>query len=309
MAILKHDSHDLIRRGGRSGRRQPLSVMLALLAFVAVALLMLSRLDHTYVRQFRSYFAEATAPVMDAAQDYLEPVRRAGRQAASYVELAGRIEELERRNQELESWRWRAKELERQLQDLSRVARVVHEEERPTLTARVIATSTGAFARSAIVNAGRAQLVRVGYPVVNGDGLVGRVVDAAERTSRVLLVTDINSRIPVHVGDTSVRALMVGDNGSRPRLTFISEGATIAAGMDVFTSGVGGLFPRGLRIGEVVATASGFAVAPRAALDTLEYLSVLFFASPALELTDQEGGVGTGRRAAAGSVGTSKAVP
>ncbi|MCB1520980.1 MAG: rod shape-determining protein MreC [Hyphomicrobiaceae bacterium] len=303
MARMREDSFNLIRRGGGRRGRAPFRAVLGLLVFVSVALLALSRLDHSYVRGARTTIAEAMAPVLSEVQAVAEPVRWLIEQARRHGDLSRRVEVLTRENQELESWKWRARELERQLGDLVRTARVVHEEKRPFITARVVATSTGAFVRSAMINAGRAQQVRVGYPVVNGDGLVGRIVDAGQGASRVLLVTDINSRIPVHIDTIETRALMVGDNGAHPRLIFQNDGASIMPGQPVFTSGVGGLFPRGLKIGEVVSTPAGLAVATKANLDSLEYLSVLFFASPALELTDQAGGSATARRAQATPIG------
>jgi rod shape-determining protein MreC len=71
-----------------------------------------------------------------------------------------------------------------------------------------------------------------------------------------------------------------------PRLSYLPAEVKVTDGDDVVTSGIGGLFPRGLRIGTVVDTPRGLRVKPHANLDTLEYVSVLFYQSPQLELTD-----------------------
>lgn len=272
---------------GDDARQPRFRLALVVLVLVSLALLVLSRLDHSYVRVARGAITEATSPVLAAIQLPIEPLRWLGRRVTLYLELADDYERLKRETQELESWKWRARELERQLADLGRASRVAVEPVMPFVTSRVIATSTGAFAQSAVIASGRAHGLRVGFPVVSGDGLVGRIVEAGETSARVLLLTDPMSRIPVHIGSLGTRAVMTGDNTPLPRLVHLSEAAGVTAGDAVFTSGVGGLFPRGLRIGEVVVTEHGPAVRPRADLETLEYLSVLFFESPMLGLTDR----------------------
>jgi rod shape-determining protein MreC len=128
--------------------------------------------------------------------------------------------------------------------------------------------------------------------------------------SRILLLTDINSRIPVFVGRKGVRALMVGDNGASPKLTYAATsgggtGSGFEVGDEVSTSGVGGLFPRGLRIGTVADQGGKLVVVPHARLDELNYVSVLLFENPTLELADNERQPGREpRRSVAGRFGS-----
>ncbi len=135
-----------------------------------------------------------------------------------------------------------------------------------------------------MIDAGYEASVKVGYPVINADGLVGRVIETGRSSSRVLLSNDLNSHIPVVIGAKEIRAVLAGDGGAEPRLLFLPSDAKIAAGEDVSTSGTGGLFPRGLRIGTVSGTLNAPRVKLRARLDELEYLSVLFYENPSLEL-------------------------
>ena len=127
---------------------------------------------------------------------------------------------------------------------------------------------------------GREDGARRGFPVVDGDGLVGRIVETGARASRVLLVTDINSRIPVLVGRQAQRAVLQGDNGPAPRLHYLAADAVVSAGDEVYTSGVGGVLPRGLRIGTVIEDAGSFRVQPHARLDELDFVSILQFELP-----------------------------
>jgi len=276
----------LLGQGGASRRRGRFGAGLFFLAFVSAALLLLSRLDHSAIREARWRAAELFAPVLKAIHVPMQPLKSGLRRIASALEDGRELERLRDENQRLQVWEWRARELERKLADLGRLAKGVEEQPLPFVTARVLANSSGPFVRSAMIGAGREHDLKSGYPAITGDGLVGRVVETGAQAARVLFVTDLNSRIPVHVGRRAIRAVMAGDNGPEPRLTLMPAEAEIAAGDDVATSGIGGLFPRGLRIGTVVGGPGNWRVKPAAMLEDIEYMSILMFESPTLRLTD-----------------------
>ncbi|MGC8469422.1 MAG: rod shape-determining protein MreC, partial [Acetobacteraceae bacterium] len=106
---------------------------------------------------------------------------------------------------------------------------------------------------------------------LDGSGLVGRVTGVGQRSASILLITDINSRIPVTLARGHARALMVGSNGPDPRLIYWPEGSLPAEGERVVTSGVGGVFPPGLPVGRVHLGPGGTVrVVPAAHLGRLE---------------------------------------
>jgi rod shape-determining protein MreC len=286
MRMLRPDSFSrraIIAR--RDGLRPGL---LFFLLFVSVALLFLSRLQHGQITELRLQLAELMAPALKAALVPLEPVRRAGQRVAASFELLNELDRLKAENQRLRSWEWRARETERRANQLARIARVVEEPGLSFATARVVADSSGPFVRSAMLAGGRDEGMKAGYPVIDANGLVGRVVETSARVSRVLLVTDINSRIPVQVGRSGARAVLAGDNGAAPKLGYLQPAAEVEAGDEVYTSGTGGLFPRGLRIGKVIDDGGVLRVVPHAQLEDLDYVSVLFFENPALELVEDD---------------------
>ena len=284
MVRLKDDKLTLTRRGAAPPARSRVRPLLPFLVFIAVSLMLLSRLNHSSLANLRWRVAELMSPVLQAAMVPLAPLKQMGRQIAVQADMAEEVQRLRLENQKLNSWEWRARELERKLADLESLSKTVEEPQINFVTSRVIADSSGAFVRSVVINAGREQNVKSGYPVINGDGLVGRVVETGRSSARVLLPTDLNSRIPVVIGPKSVRAILAGDNGSEPRVTYLPQDASVSIGDEVSTSGTGGLFPRGLRIGMIAGDARNPRVKLRADLDGLEYLSVLFFENPALEL-------------------------
>lgn len=273
MRLLDVDRFE--RRRGFPKRRRS-GVTLFVFAVLALALLALSRIDHPGLRQVRSVVFETVTPVLRAIVGPLAPLRRLGEQVADYATLSQELERVRLENQSLKSWEARAKELERRLADLEALVKVVDEPKLDFVTGRVIADAKGPFARSVLIDVGRSQGVKSGFPVISADGLVGRLLETGSRASRVLLLTDYNSRVPVLIGDEDVRAILVGDNSGEPRLAHLPATAVLRAGDDVVTSGVGGLFPRGLRIGRVVESDLGPRVKPAAKLEALEHLSVLF---------------------------------
>ena len=102
-----------------------------------------------------------------------------------------------------------------------------------------------------MVNAGNRDGVAKGQAAITSEGLAGRVAEVGVRSARVLLVTDINSRIPVLVGEGRDRAILAGDNTNQPRLRYLAPGTEIRPGDYVVTSGHGAIFPPGLPIGVV----------------------------------------------------------
>ncbi len=155
-------------------------------------------------------------------------------------------------------------------------------------SARVVATSSGPFVRSALLGIGRDRELKPGYPVIDPTGLAGRIVEVGASASRILLVTDINSRIPVLVGRSGTPAILLGDNGPKPRIAHLPADAVVESGDEIYTSGVGGILPRGLRIGSVVDVQGKLHARLYAQLDDLDYVSILKFDSPVIEFRDGE---------------------
>lgn len=288
MRTLKDDSIN-VRRGVTRAERPRARLALPVLMLASVALMVLSRLDHSVVRSARIQLAEALAPVLSAVMAPVAPAREAGRKLGALLAQADELERLKARNAELEGWRWKAEQLERELAELMRQTTTIAGPEPSTLSTRVIADASGAFVRSALLDAGRDNGIRLGHPVVTVDGLVGRIVEVGRRTATVLLVTDVNARVPVVVGRNGVRAVMTGDTGAQPRLAFLGDGS-IDEGDLVTTSGVGGLYPRGLRVGSVVRAGGAWRVVPASRLDDLGYVRVLLYDSETLQLAGERAG-------------------
>lgn len=119
------------------------------------------------------------------------------------------------------------------------------------IAVRAVAESNGPFVRSTLINAGANKGIKKGYGVMTVDGLLGHVVRAGSKSSRVLRLEDLNSRISVMSVRSQSRAILTGDNSAQPKLSFVTEGSDWAEGDVVITSGDDGVLPQGLPVGYV----------------------------------------------------------
>ena len=115
---------------------------------------------------------------------------------------------------------------------------------------KVLIDKKSPFLKSIIINRGSNSGILKGMPVLDKEYLIGRVVETNYLSSRVLLLTDLNSRIPVTFGESEVQAILKGNGKTRPVLEYLPEGYIIQEGMDVFTSGKDGIFKPGAPIGK-----------------------------------------------------------
>jgi rod shape-determining protein MreC len=127
----------------------------------------------------------------------------------------------------------------------------------PMVSARVIADAHGPFAQTRLADAGTEAGVRIGNPVMTEYGLVGRVLGVATGVSRVLLLTDVSSRVPIMDDRTDSRGILTGDGTGSPSIDYLRGDQPVKAGDLILTSGDGGLFPRGLPVGVVYQAIDG----------------------------------------------------
>lgn len=119
------------------------------------------------------------------------------------------------------------------------------------LTARVIAIAGSSFGHSAIVTAGARDGVQKDMIALTENGVVGRVIEVGEWSSRILLLNDLTFHLPVLVEEANAKAILSGQGSAAPLLEYIPEDVQVTKGMRVSTSGHGGLFPAHLPVGVV----------------------------------------------------------
>jgi len=224
------------------------------LLVAAGAVILFGKADPAFIERLRTQANGAVAPILEMLASPIDAVSGGVDQVRHWVQVADDNARLRSEVARLAEWQAVAERLEAENADLRALLRFVPEPEARFVAARVVADTGGAFAHSLLLNAGSQQGIAKGHIVMNGDGLVGRIVGVAPRASRTLVITDLNSRVPVVVGQHNVRAILAGDNTERPKLVHVEPGATISPGDRVVTSAVTGAFPPGLPVGIVAET-------------------------------------------------------
>ena len=119
------------------------------------------------------------------------------------------------------------------------------------IVGKVLLDKKSPFLQSVIVNKGSKDKVTIGMAVLDGDYLVGKVVDVTYSTARILLLTDLNSKIPVDILPNNVKSILSGTGEESGIIQYIKSENIIENQSKVFTSGAGGIFKPGIAIGEI----------------------------------------------------------
>ena len=119
------------------------------------------------------------------------------------------------------------------------------------VSARVILDKQSPYLNSFIINSGSNKEIKNSMAVLDGKNFIGRIVDVNFFSSRVLLVTDLNSKIPVSIEPSGHQAILSGRGTNEPTLEYLPKNHTVQSGNKVYTSGKEGIFAPGIPIGEV----------------------------------------------------------
>ena len=252
--------------------------MFLFLLLAAGSVLLIGKVDPQFFDRARIVVTDAMAPVLDAVSRPIATGTALFEETRHLLGLRAENTALRATNARLLRWQAAARALAVENQQLRDLLRFVPDQPVKHISARVIADSGGSFVRTMLVNAGRRDGVRKDLPVVIGDGLIGRIVEVGERVSRILLVNDLNSRIPVVIGPDRERAVLAGDNTNRPKAIYLAANIQVKTGARIVTSGQGGVFPPGLPVGIVAITgAGGVRVETFVQMDRLDYVRILDF--------------------------------
>lgn len=242
-----------IRQGSLLGALRVWTRRFAVLIMVllAGALIAVDRFESPVVDEFRAGVADIFAPVIAAVS---VPFRTASDWYDAFASNESERDRNAELRQEIERLRLSLQDMAAVEEENRRLRALVNAGSRIKgrhLTARVVVVTGGPYVRSLMVQTGSADGVQRGMAVINGDGYIGRIVSVAKHTARVLPVTDLNSRIPVEVAGSGLRALLAGTNGRRMRLVYIPPNVSVSVGSLIVTSGHGGVLPRGIPVGRI----------------------------------------------------------
>jgi rod shape-determining protein MreC len=247
-----------------------------LLVAAALSLMVIGKTEIVAVERVRATVTDAFTPILnlltsptDALVEGIDNLRELGDLRAENARLR---EEQER----LLHWQAAARQLETENRELRDMLNLVPPSQIRYVSARVIGDLGGAFVRSVLVDAGSRDGVKKGQAAMTGAGLAGRVFEVGNRAARLLLLTDINSRIPVVIERTRDRGVVAGNNSEQLRLLYLDPEVEVEIGDRIVTSGHGGAVVPGLPVGVVTAVNDlEIRVQPFVDWDRLEYVRML----------------------------------
>lgn len=234
-------------------RRNRVLLTSGLLLIVSLALVALNRGGRRRVDPLGVLFLELLSPLQRVTTLGVEGVKGLWDQ---YVNLIGVEEEnrqLRERLRLLEAGRHRAVEIELQNQRFQNLLKFRNEVPGQIVTARVTGQDASGWFQTLTLDRGERDGVKPGMPVLCADGVVGRIAQSSPHASRVLLISDHNSGVDALVQRTRARGIVEGALNGVCSMKYIKRSDDIDVGDVVITSGLDGIFPKGILIGRVIA--------------------------------------------------------
>lgn len=264
---------------------------IVLLFVSAFVLMLLNKTETVIVEKTSSLATDMISPMVDVL---VIPARS----IAGVYDCFRELKEVYKDNQNLREEnkkllglydKTRVLEVENKL--LSNLLNYVAPPEAKYITARVIAEEGDAFSHSVIAYTGGDANVKKGQAALSERGVIGRVDKVGQMYSKIILITDINSKIPVMVERSRVRGVLSGDNTPTPKMIFIPLDAELDVGDRIVTSGVAGVFPSGLPIGRVSSIEkNNVKIKPFNNLDRLEYVRIVDYGLGGVINSEEEKG-------------------
>ncbi len=267
------DNRGIGRKGGISRRGSVLFLLI-----LAILLIYITNSGPRLLTSIRQFTYDLIAPVTEFIGRPVVALRKTGNALTDYTDLINENAKLKAQLNDLLAWEDRALRLEAKIVRYERLLNVKIDGQYNFKTSRIVADLGGPFVRTVLINSGEDENIRVGQAVFGASGFIGQVVSVGNSSSRVLLLTDLNSRIPVQLEPSGLQAILTGDNTNEPILNFYDDKDVPEKGARVVTSGYGGRIAPGLIIGTVDVNREGQPrVKLREKITNMNYVRVLDF--------------------------------
>ena len=233
----------------RKGTQQRFSLFV--LVIISILLIFLETIETKPLNKIRSFIKDVvyrTAVVVTYPTKIFSGSYNA---VENHFSLYKNYNNLKKENDELKSKYSKAEFLELENSQLRKLIDEQAQSESNLVSARVMLDEQSPYLNSFVINIGANKEIKNGMAVLDGKNFIGRIVDVNFFSSRILLVTDLNSKIPVIVEPSGNHAILSGHGDSKPTLEYLSKNHKIQEEDKIYTSGKEGIFAPGIPICEV----------------------------------------------------------
>tara|TARA_B100001123_G_scaffold181387_1_gene207795 strand:- start:165 stop:995 length:831 start_codon:yes stop_codon:yes gene_type:complete len=228
------------------------SITTPIIFIVTFLLIFSNKSDSILVTKIKNSGNDIILPVASAVMYPLNKTSELIEKLIYVKELSSENNRLKNEIKKLKEWRTLSIKLVNENNAYKKLLNIEDDNIELSHTVRVISKSSEVFVNSIQIGAGSKNKIKNNSVAINENGLVGRVIGVGKNTSRILLVSDINSNVPVEVFNRDIQAILTGHTSKKLlKLKFIKDNAKISVGQMLVTSGNAGIFPPNLIVGRV----------------------------------------------------------
>ena len=232
----------------RKGTQQRFSLFV--LAVISILLIFFDTIDTKPINKIRSFIKDIVYRTAVVANYPTKIFTGSYNLVEDHFSVYKNYNNLKKENEELKSKYSTSEFLELENSQLRKLIDEQTQSKSNLISARVLLEEQSPYLNSFVINIGANKELKNGMAALDGKNFIGRIVDVNFFSSRILLVTDLNSKIPVITEPSGNHAILSGHGDDRPTLEYVSDNHQIQDGDKVYTSGKEGIFTPGIPIGE-----------------------------------------------------------
>lgn len=251
-------------------------VLLPLIVFCCFIFLVLNTIQPDLKKKLMPYYVDAVAPIMSLGEYPIIFYSHVGTFFSDWLVNHETVLKLKKENEALKRLQSRAFELEMENKELRQVTKLIKPSRYPYMTVEMLDESETDFVKTAILKAGKSHGAFRDQVAIYEGYLAGRVIDVGQFASRLLMLNDINSRVPVKVLSKGYEGILFGTNSKLLELKYLPLSVTVDIGDVLLTSSEGGVFPENIAVGKVIEKKDdSILVEPYVQVEHLNYIQLI----------------------------------
>ena len=256
----------------RRGTQQRFSLFV--LIILSVVLILIETIETKPLNKIRSIIKDVVYRSATVISSPIKGIANLSDFMSNHFNLYSNYDELVKENEKLKNNISKVDFLTLENAQLRKLINEQVESSSNLLSARVMLEEQSPYLNSFVINIGSNKNIKNGMAVLDGKNFIGKVVDVNFFSSRVLLISDLNSKIPIVVEPSAIHAILTGRGKNKTTLEYLPEKHKIQDGDKIYTSGKGGVFTPGIPIGEIKIEDDNIKILSFSDLDQITFVNI-----------------------------------